>query len=523
MTGTFTFSPVLEAPVRGSQIGMSMFPPFSCSDTPPIHIERIYDESSRKETTLHVESGVYRLSSSSSIIAIVAVVPRLLYIMHILSGRTCAYSRSFFLCISLARLLVPYMFCRSTLSYRRYRHSSVRAYRASVRNEVYAADAAEQKAKREAEEAERRAKEKINPFSMGSSAGIGGGLGSTLFGGNADGMPSFNPFSCVAAVEAPTEAFSGLKLGSEGDQKKEKKEEKPTAPLSTPPSGPSTPPQTLAPPFPAYLPAQYLTTFDEYLPADPNALAGDTAGRVKQLSAGEAEEKERELQQQSGAGAGGKKGAAGGEQWEKVLPKGVDEVFERFLERLNRAEDGSGQVLRYDLGAVPLPYSSNSDLFKRLFKRDAGEDGVDEDDLEPDVNVFGKKYDPTGVVPNCPRCGGERTFEMQLVPGLIAELKTEHLSLTGDKKRRGGNKKKKQQTEEERRRELAVLLGRASAKDLPKPADDGEDERTTVEREEDRLRGETGMEWGTIMVFGCERDCVGFGEEWVGVEWEEMQ
>jgi pre-rRNA-processing protein TSR4 len=314
-----------------------------------------------------------------------------------------------------------------------------------------------------------------------------------------------------------------LKLGSEGDQKKEKKEEKPTAPLSTPPSGPSTPPQTLAPPFPAYLPAQYLTTFDEYLPADPNALAADTAGRVKQLSAGEAEEKERELQQQSGAGAGGKKGAAGGEQWEKVLPKGVDEVFERFLERLNRAEDGSGQVLRYDLGAVPLPYSSNSDLFKRLFKRDAGEDGVDEDDLEPDVNVFGKRYDPTGVVPNCPRCGGERTFEMQLVPGLIAELKTEHLSLTGDKKRRGGNKKKKQQTEEERRRELAVLLGRASANDLPKPADDGEDERTPVEREEDRLRGETGMEWGTIMVFGCERDCVGFGEEWVGVEWEEMQ
>jgi hypothetical protein len=321
MTGTFTFSPVLEAPVRGSQIGMSMFPPFSCSDTPPIHIERIYDESSRKETTLHVESGVYRLSSSSSIIAIVAVVPRLLYTMHILSERTCAYSRSFFLCISLARLLVPYMFCHSILSYRRYRHSSVRAYRASVRNEVYAADAAEQKAKREAEEAERRAKEKINPFSMGSSAGIGGGLGSTLFGGNADGMPSFNPFSSVAAVEAPTEAFSGLRLGSEGDQKKEKKEEKPTAPLSTPPSGPSTPPQTLAPPFPAYLPAQYLTTFDEYLPADPNALAGDTAGRVKQLSAGEAEEKERELHQQSGPGAGGKKGAAGGEQWERYCPR----------------------------------------------------------------------------------------------------------------------------------------------------------------------------------------------------------
>jgi pre-rRNA-processing protein TSR4 len=30
------------------------------------------------------------------------------------------------------------------------------------------------------------------------------------------------------------------------------------------------------------------------------------------------------------------------------------------------------------------------------------------------------------------------------------------------------------------------------------------------------------MEWGTVMVFGCSGDCVGFGEEWVGVEWETM-
>jgi len=28
------------------------------------------------------------------------------------------------------------------------------------------------------------------------------------------------------------------------------------------------------------------------------------------------------------------------------------------------------------------------------------------------------------------------------------------------------------------------------------------------------------MEWGTVMVFGCEKDCVGFSEEWVGIEWE---
>lgn len=346
-----------------------------------------------------------------------------------------------------------------------------------------------------------------------------------MFGGSADGMPTFNPFSTVAASSTPTEAFAGLSLGSEAKKEEEEDELKSAAV-----SGPEMPGRTFGAPFPAYMPPQYLTTFDEYLPADPNALAGDTAGRVRQMSAQEAEEKEKELQAQAskkGAGASsGGGGAAGGEQWEKVLPKGVDEVFERFLERLNRAEDGSGQVLRYDLGAVPLPYSSDSDLFKRLFKRDVVEGAQDEDDLAPDVNVFGKKYDPTGVVPACPRCGGKRTFEMQLVPGLIAELKTEKLCLTSNDKKRRNKKKKTQQTDEERRRELAVLLGRASAKDLPRSTTEvgaGEDERTPEEREEDRLRAETGMEWGTIMVFGCERDCVGFGEEWVGVEWEDVQ
>lgn len=28
------------------------------------------------------------------------------------------------------------------------------------------------------------------------------------------------------------------------------------------------------------------------------------------------------------------------------------------------------------------------------------------------------------------------------------------------------------------------------------------------------------MEWGNVLVYGCERDCVGIGEEWIGVEWE---
>lgn len=76
----------------------------------------------------------------------------------------------------------------------------------------------------------------------------------------------------------------------------------------------------------------------------------------------------------------------------------------------------------------------------------------------------------TKGMPRCPNCGGPRTFEVQLCPHAITELEAEELSLDG-------------------------------------------------------------MDWGTIIVGVCERDCqarsvqegqVGYLEEWTGVQWEEM-
>ncbi|KAI0412062.1 programmed cell death protein 2 [Xylaria grammica] len=73
-------------------------------------------------------------------------------------------------------------------------------------------------------------------------------------------------------------------------------------------------------------------------------------------------------------------------------------------------------------------------------------------------------------IPRCPNCGGPRTFEVQLCPHAITELEAEELSLEG-------------------------------------------------------------MDWGTIIVGVCERDCqargvdegqVGYLEEWAGVQWEEI-
>lgn len=73
-------------------------------------------------------------------------------------------------------------------------------------------------------------------------------------------------------------------------------------------------------------------------------------------------------------------------------------------------------------------------------------------------------------MPRCANCGGPRAFEVQLCPHAITELEAEDLSLEG-------------------------------------------------------------MDWGTVLVGVCERDCqergvdegqVGYLEEWAGVQWEEM-
>lgn len=63
-------------------------------------------------------------------------------------------------------------------------------------------------------------------------------------------------------------------------------------------------------------------------------------------------------------------------------------------------------------------------------------------------------------IPRCSKCGGERCFELQLTPHAIDELEAEDISVEG-------------------------------------------------------------MDWGTVILATCKRDCEGWNEEWVGVQWEE--
>ncbi|OTB03168.1 hypothetical protein M426DRAFT_23961 [Hypoxylon sp. CI-4A] len=76
----------------------------------------------------------------------------------------------------------------------------------------------------------------------------------------------------------------------------------------------------------------------------------------------------------------------------------------------------------------------------------------------------------SGKMPRCTNCGGARAFEVQMTPHAITELEADEMSLEG-------------------------------------------------------------MDWGTIIVGVCERDCqargvaegqVGYLEEWAGVQWEEL-
>lgn len=140
------------------------------------------------------------------------------------------------------------------------------------------------------------------------------------------------------------------------------------------------------------------------------------------------------------------------------------EAFESTLDKTfqrfaDRLAHNPEQVLRYEFRGAPLLYSK-TDAVGRL--------------LAPAVEAGTGKVATSGGsasgMPRCANCGTERVFEVQLTPHAIAELEAEEMGLEG-------------------------------------------------------------MEWGTVVLGVCGRDCaardvgggeVGYLEEWVGVQWEEV-
>lgn len=149
---------------------------------------------------------------------------------------------------------------------------------------------------------------------------------------------------------------------------------------------------------------------------------------------------------------------------------------------------------RYDLGGTPLPFSKDA-VFNKLFPSPTEDPSItivtkSEFKVQPSVQ---RTYDAK-TIPVCTHCNSKRVFECQLMPNLINVLR--------DVDRAAEEAKQKKMSDDERRQEVERLLKGG----MPS--------------------GGRGMEWGTIMVFSCEKDCCesrkdGWKEERVLVQWED--
>lgn len=199
---------------------------------------------------------------------------------------------------------------------------------------------------------------------------------------------------------------------------------------------------------PAYGPPQYLGTIPEPAeeaappPAPAPASAGDTTPT-----------------------------ADPGEKYEKMLLDGIDSTFERFVRRISPEPR---QIVRYEFGGAPLPYSQAGALYRALWP--------------------GDRYN--GEVPPC-SCGAPRVYELQLMPNLVNILRRESLQGVPPLA-----------SEEARRVEVEGVLGVGSGA--------GSDAKDAVQ---------SGIAWTTAMVFVCSADCAGehdegWREEYVGVQFD---
>lgn len=124
---------------------------------------------------------------------------------------------------------------------------------------------------------------------------------------------------------------------------------------------------------------------------------------------------------------------------------------------------------RYELKGTPLPFSSDA-VFQALFPAPPTPPLPVTKPAFKVVHVPKRTYNPT-TIPPCPVCKSQRVFECQLMPNLINVVK-------------------------------------GTREDTPKNMSE-EERRQTFQRIFKKQVGEekSGMEWGTCMVFSCEKDC----------------
>lgn len=172
-----------------------------------------------------------------------------------------------------------------------------------------------------------------------------------------------------------------------------------------------------------------------------------------------------------GSGSGG----GGGKEDRDVFESTMDAAFQRFADRLVQNPE---QVIRYEYAGIPLLYSRTDALGKLLSppsSASSGAGGGGMPSITTVTSTAGGAGEMRSRIPRCANCGGTREFEVQMTPYAIEEL-------------------------------------------------EGEEGFSSLEE---------GMDWGTIILAVCGRDCLapgvgsgdgeaGYLEEWVGVQWEEV-
>ena len=264
-------------------------------------------------------------------------------------------------------------------------------------------------------------------------------LGTTLFGGGSIGTTSGNkdPFSMSSNILQPSNPFSALP---------------PLISLAA--VAPQKPTEEAEPPSTSFADKLKISDAKEQQPQPtaepwPETSAFPSPFRQYCLDAA-SEELESEVKTQQQPAGPSKTQYDTEDASVNALDRGnfesdIDKTFQKFSDRIAQNPE---QVLRYEFKGQPLLYSGTDDVGSRF------------------VVPHGKAGAPRGI-PRCDCCGGQRVFEVQLVPGLIYELE-----------------------------------------------------------EKESLDLDDGMEWGTIIVTTCVNNCgeageISFREEWAGVQWED--
>ncbi|KIJ20783.1 hypothetical protein PAXINDRAFT_65908 [Paxillus involutus ATCC 200175] len=226
---------------------------------------------------------------------------------------------------------------------------------------------------------------------------------------------------------------------------------------------------------PSY-PTMYLSTVSEYIPQSPKAKIPGNA-RIEDPAEDDSKT--------------GKEATWALEGYENSVE--VDNVFDRFTKRVGHTGE---QCFRYQLKGTPLPFASDK-VFESLFPAPP-QDSLPVTRTGYSVVPTAKRSYSTASIPSCRSCRSNRVFECQLMPNLINVLRDSVRDKDADARKL---------TDEQRIKAVQDALKRA------------------------KEPGSRGMEWGTCMVFSCEKNCCldeggqdskeCWEEEYVLVQWDE--